>query len=241
MTPDWSFRNKRVLVVGPSASGKTTWALEAIRGFRGPRFLFDQKGEFAHRLQCSASHSPRQCMEAVRQSRPVCFNPHSVFPGRTEEGFAWFSALAFAYGKELPGEKLFVVDEVHHFTGTGAGQLPQGLRMILETGRCYRLHSIAISHGANLVNNRLRNQFSHVVAFASREENALRFLEGVGLQAEEVTRLAPLHFVERDVDASATRAGRIIWRGNRPSVQAGAASTDFPGKAKTPPPPASGG
>jgi len=241
MTPDWSFRNKRVLVVGPSASGKTTWALEAIAGFRGPRFCFDQKGEFAHRLKCTGARCPWECLRALKAGRPVCFNPHLKFPGKTEEGFGWFSDWAFRMAKELPGEKLFVVDEVHHFTGTGTGQLPQGLRMILETGRCYRLHSIAISHGANLVNNRLRNQFSHVVAFASREENALRFLEGVGLAAEQITGLAPLHFVERDIDASATRAGRIIWRGNRPRVHVGAASSDFPGKAKTPPPPASGG
>lgn len=215
MSPDYANEGRRVLVTGPSGSGKTSWVLNHVAAFKGRILAFDHKGEFASRLGWRAVGTGPEIGQELAAGRPVAFNPHARFPGRLDDAFGLFCGLAFAVGLEYRGEKLVIIDELQNWLGTARGQLPEGLARILETGRCYHLDSVCIAQAGNLVNCRLRGQFTEAVAFQTTERNALDVLSTFGLDPEAVSGLGRLEYLKRRLREGRTFRGRLSFPASR--------------------------
>lgn len=215
--PDWSARNRRIVVLGPSGSGKSSWLQCFLAGWRGRVLAFDHKGEFGARYRfpvCSHAAQLPECLAAGR----VAFNPQKEFEGCMAKGFEFCAAMAFSLAKRLPGETLFACDELQDWIGTGRKEMPAALGKVLESGRCYGLSSVALAQASNLVNCRLRQQFTEVVVFRQTEARALKFLDGAGLDTEAIGRLDKLHFTHVNLESGQSKSGRIAFQSGRPVI-----------------------
>lgn len=211
IAPDWTAKTRRVLVVGPSSSGKSSWAEVFLRGWRGMAWAFDHKTEFAKRCKLrQVSHLSE--LETALPGGRIAFNPHVDFEGRTADAFNLFAAVCSSAAKRLEGEKLFVVDELQDWIGAGRYELPASVARILESGRGYHLSTLALSQAGNLVNARLRQQFSEVVAFGQRDTRAFMFLADCGFNVEAVKSLGKLAFIHRNLDTGAESFGRLAFQ-----------------------------
>lgn len=222
MKPDWAFANERLLIVGPSGCGKTTLALSFLAGHLARRcqlFAFDQKGELGPRLNLPAHHSLEAVAVAAACGKPVVFNPHSVYPGNTAAGFHFLAASAWRVAQVSEPEIVLLVDELQDFTGPNRGDIPPPLASCVESGRGWKVHTVAIAQSANLVNARLRQQFNRVAVFRQSETTATDPLRAWGFDPEAVATLAPGAFIIRNRDTGETRPGDITWRANRPAVR----------------------
>lgn len=220
--PDWAFQNERTLAVGPSGCGKTTLALSLLAEFMARRchvFAFDQKGELCQRLGVPAAHSGADIRERFKAGVPVVYNPHREFPGDTAAGFLFFSGVAWHVARVIPGEVVFVVDEVQDFTGPSRSEIPRPLASIVESGRGWKLHTIAIAQGANLVNARLRQQFKRVAAFCQSESTAVGPLAAWGFDPDAVAALPPGRFILRNRETGVDRLGAITWKSGQAAVR----------------------
>lgn len=207
MKADWTARTRRILVVGPSQSGKSSWAEVCLRGWPGRVWAFDHKGEFAARCKLPVV-SHLSDLEQGLLGR-CAFNPHVDFEGQTGRAFNLFSAVAWEASKRLEGEKLFVVDELQAFIGPSRYELPQALANLLESGRGYRASVLCIAQGGNLVNARLRQQFTECVAFRQSEVRAVSMLETLGFQRERLSVLSRLQFIHRNIETGGEVLGQL--------------------------------
>lgn len=222
MKPDWSFANERLLICGPSGCGKTTLALSFLATHLARRcqlFAFDQKGELATRLGVPACHTQQAVAMSSCTGQPVVFNPHSVFAGNTAAGFHFLAGAAWNVARVSPSEVVLLVDELQDFTGPNRGDIPPPLASCVESGRGWKIHTLAIAQSANLVNARLRQQFNRVAVFRQSETTAVDPLRSWGFDPEAVAALAPGAFILRNRDTGETRPGDITWRSNLPQVR----------------------
>lgn len=222
MKPDWTSTNERWLICGPSGCGKTTLALSLVARFLARRsllFAFDQKGELAKRLSNKPVETAGQIRESILAGGPVVFNPHYAYAGHTAASFHLFAAIAWRVAQIFQGEVVFLVDELQDFTGPSRSEIPAPLASIVESGRGWKIHTLAIAQSANLVNARLRQQFNRVAVFRQSESTAVDPLRAWGFDPEAVAALAPGKFIIRNRDTGETRPGDITWRENRPAVR----------------------
>lgn len=208
---DWSLFNRRILVVGPSGSGKSSW-LEVFLSGTAPSVrvcAFDQKGEMARRYRLPAWSDPRVASRALAFS--AAFNPHPAFPGETDQAFRLWTWWVWMSAQVMPGRCLVVVDELQDFVRPGVNGVPAGLRRLLTSGRGYGVDVVCLAQASNEVAARLRGQFNEVVAFATTEPRALDMLRAFGLDPDRVRALPRLHFIHRSRDTGGERVGRITF------------------------------
>lgn len=220
--PDWTFSNERTLVVGPSGCGKTTLALSLLAEHLARRarvFAFDQKGELSKRIGVPSAPYGVGIRHRFKCGDAVIYNPHNDYPGAVAAAFLFFAAVAWNVAHAIPDEVVFVVDEVQDFTGPSRSEIPAPLASIVESGRGWKLHTIAIAQGANLVNARLRQQFNRVAAFRQSESTAVGPLTAWGFDPDAVAALPPGRFILRDRDTGIDRQGAITWKAGRAAVR----------------------
>ncbi len=190
-------------VFGGSGTGKTTYALKFVA--RAPArcvFLFDAEGEFAERMKIPPARTTWELDAAIRTGW-VCFDPHTMFPGRLEEGLDYLARLALAASARLPGRKFFVVDELGRYV-TGC-VVPQPLKVLVQTGRRYGLDGIFIGQQPNELHNTIRCQLTEVVCFQLMDDRALDFPKAFGFDPEAIRSLAPYHYICRNNRGGETR------------------------------------
>ena len=207
---------------GPSGCGKTTLALSLCEGLRQRTgalvMAFDQKGELAKRLGIKAAHTGKDLVERVSAGSDVAFNPHAKFPGNVAAGFCFFSAFAWHVSTIWKEETIFLVDEVQDFVGATRTEVPRPLASIVESGRGYKVHSIAIAQAANLVNSRLRQQFNRVAVFRQTDGTATAPLIAWGFDPGRVASLPRLSALVLNRENGEVQTARITWRAGRASV-----------------------
>jgi hypothetical protein len=202
-------RPTKLLITGRSGTGKSTYFTRFVLGSRYHfRFVFDHEGEFQQRTRYPAAVTQEDLVNHLDARRMVIFDPAAMFPGRTQEAFAFFCEWVFVVCEHLPGRKLFACDELQKLTGTAA--VSWEFACILETGRRRGIDLAMISQAPNLIHNRVRNSLTECVTFVHNDANAVQFLLDVGFGEEDVRNLAPGAFICRDLVTQTKETGRVF-------------------------------
>jgi hypothetical protein len=205
-------KSSKVLITGQSGTGKSTFWTRYVLGHGAAfKFVFDHEGEISFRLHHRAAFTAGELGVAAASGFCI-FDPSRMFAGRLPEAFAFFCRFVFDFSSHLKAYasrgKLFACDEVQQFLTPGA--VPAEFATVLECGRRYSLDVVCVAQAPNILHNRLRNQLSEVVAFRALDENALRFLEGVGFQPESVRRLPDGAFIAANLRSGRQVPGRVF-------------------------------
>lgn len=205
-------RTLKIGITGASGTGKSLFFTQFI--LRAPhvhKFIFDHEGEFGERLGIPGLTDEDQMANALAGGREyIIFDPSEMFEGNLPGAFDFFSEFVFEVSKleefkERP--KIFCCDELQKIIGTDV--VTPGLACIVETGRRYTLDWVNISQGIHTIHNRVRQQFTEVVAFRTLEKRALAYLEEVGFDSEQVTALPDFHFIARNLKTSGELQGAV--------------------------------
>lgn len=183
-------------IFGGSGTGKTTYAMKYMASASAKCvFIYDAEGEFSERMKIPPARTTFELDQAIL-SGWVCYDPHTMFPGNLEDGLEYFARLALAAADRLPGRKLFAVDELGRYMS--GFQVPQPLKVLIQTGRRSGLDGVWIGQQPNELHNTVRCQLSEVVCFQLTDETALEFQKKFGFDTEAVRNLAPFRFIARN-------------------------------------------
>lgn len=203
------------IVAGVSGSGKSTFALRyLVNAPLQTRFLFDPepgefdpaKGEFADRLQLPAARDLYELSLALCRGW-VAFDPHSLFPGRLDDAFAFFCDYAWEMSARLPGEKVLIVDEAWRYINTR--REPAELACCTRSGRKRGLSCMFLTQTPHLLHAAIRNECSELVCFRLGDARCLEMPRDRGFDVAVLPRLADLEFVARNLDSGGALRGRI--------------------------------
>jgi len=210
-------------IVGMSGTGKTIYLFSELVNRVGTRFFFDQEGQHEsylapkgvkYRLLLTEDDfldfENDDAPKKAEDGELVIFDPVKLYEGRSTDAFNFFCEWVFELSKRedwKPLPKLFGVDELQTLISTD--DITFYLSCVLETGRRYMLDWVSIQQAFNLVHNRLRNQLTEIVAFRTIERQALKFLEDLGFEPEQVKALPDLSYIRRDLKLSTTVEGEI--------------------------------
>lgn len=198
----------KVGITGSSGCGKSTFGLRLLSGAKARcKFIFDHKGEFSLRLGIPPVTSVAGLAAAA--ASPWClFQPHAMFKGRLPDAFLFFCDFAYEVAGDLPGRKLFVVDELQLFTSTN--HLAPEVAAIWEDGRIRGLDAVWHSSQVNIVHNRIRNQTTEVVTFNQADGTALAWLQEFGFDPAAVRGLPRGRYLSMGRYGGATVAGKVF-------------------------------
>jgi len=209
-----SLRNITVCA-GVSNSGKSTFALRyLVNADLAVRYIFDpapgewnaDQGEFSDRLGIRAAKDGYELGLALCRGW-VCFDPHTLFPGRLTEAFDFFCDWAYQTSLRIPGQKILVVDEAWLYQTNQS--IPLELQMIVQSGRKRGLALMITLQEPNRLNSALRNGVSEMVCFQLQSDLALKCVGDYGFKPEDLRALAPLHFISRNLDSGGELRGEV--------------------------------
>ncbi len=199
----------RLFVEGTSGMGKSTYLVKFLQGAAATcRFVFDPEGSFKKRLARPAVTRKEDLVPAAR-SGWVIYDPAVMFPGEFQKGFDFFARWSWWMSNQIPGRKVFAVDELQTWSGTGSKGIGPGLSLVLEGGRRYGLDSILVTLASNAVHNRIRGSATDIVAFRTTEDIPLAWLEGKGFDREEIKMLPAFRYVLRVAGRAETWRGQV--------------------------------
>jgi len=203
------------LLEGVSSYGKSTFCFRyLVNADLSVRFLFDPDpgefnpdvGEFADRLGLSPAYDEYTLALAVVRGW-VAFDPHTMFPGRLEEAFAWFCEWSWNLSLKIPGQKVLVVNDAWNYCSPHS--IPPGMAKIVQSGRHRRLHLMIVTTEPNKLNSSVLNGVSECVAFRLQSKQALALVTDQGFDANEVAALDRLQFVARNRDSGGELRGKV--------------------------------
>lgn len=202
-------RRQCVLVVGKSGSGKSTFALRYLVAddSLACRFIFDPEGEFSTRLGLSAAITAQEC-ELALDDGFVVFDPHTLFPGDMNAAVEWFCGFAFEASSRMKGAKVLLLDEAWKYCNPGSIPLP--LANCIQTGRKRGLGMMFATQRPNRLNEAITNETTELVCFRLQGENALKRVEELGVDRDEVTGLPPGAFIALNVDTGGEMRGKVF-------------------------------
>jgi hypothetical protein len=203
----------KILIVGKSGSGKTTYLLRYIKhSDHAQVFIFDHKLEFQEREGILVSNSIDDCTERLKKGEKfISYHYAEEFPGDSETAFQFYCEWIFEVSKVLREDgksRLFAADEVNRFTGTS--DMGWSFRQLIEDGRLQGLDFIGTSHAANQIHNRLRLQLSEIVALRTLDPRPLAFLEENGFDPEAIKSLPTGAFIVKDLDNDSFTSGKLF-------------------------------
>jgi hypothetical protein len=195
------------MVLGMTGSGKTTFALRYLLNVPAAcRFVFDDKGQVAHRLRIRHAGTAREC-EASLETRWCVFNPHVMFPGETEKAFRWFCHWVYETSRRGPGKKVLLVDEVWQWCSPNG--IPKELAMVSQTGRVENLELVVASQMPHKLHSSIIGQSTELVCFRLQERLALQSVRDLGLTLDP-SRLNRGSYVSLNRLSGGLLAGRIF-------------------------------
>ena len=198
------------IVAGVSGSGKTTFALRYLvaRQDFTCRFLFQEpKRDFTERLKIPDAENEGELACAVEDGF-VIFHPAQMFQGDWALGLEWFAQWSYQLAAQMPGRKILLVDEMWKYCSPQ--KVPRGVMQWVNDGRSYGCETLFASTQPNKLNETLLNGATEIVCFRLQGRNALASVEGLGLDAAEVSGLAPGSFVARNCETGGETRGRVF-------------------------------
>jgi hypothetical protein len=181
------------LVVGMTGSGKSTFAYRHLINCPAAcRFLFDDLGRAASRLEVRPCYTPAE-LEAAIPSRWVVFNPHRAFPGDTKAAVRFFCKWTFEASKRGPGKKLLLIDEVWQWQDREG--IPKELALCVQAGREEGLELVTCTQQPEDVHPAITGQSTELVAFRLADPSSLRRVRQLGIEEQDVSVLQPGSFI----------------------------------------------
>jgi hypothetical protein len=170
------------------------------------RFIFDAEDEYSQRLRLQPAE------DAYRLSLHLCtgwivFDPHTMFTGRLDDGFAFFCEWVFTMSERLPGRKLLVVDEAWRYVDSRTH--PVELESCVRSGRKRGLECLFNTQTPNLLHSTIRNECSELVCFRLSDQKCLEMPAARGFEVDQVKALPDLHFISRNLDSGGELRGAI--------------------------------
>lgn len=204
---DYSWRSTKKLYVGCSGSGKTTLFFQhASREKARVKFWYDHKAmEFSQRFGLKPLFEADELMEQTIKGGNVCFVPSRMFPGKPDEGFAFFCDFVFSVSEQFKGRKLLCADELQRLVGTNSK--PDTLLTLCDVGRTYQIDCFFIASSANTIHNLVRHQITEVFAFRQGTKNAVEWLEEKGFDPEKLQTLKNGEWLQRNLDTGEAGSG----------------------------------
>lgn len=192
-----------VVVTGATRSGKTAWTAQQVAGL-ARLLVWDSAEEWALRFDCERITSPAELaarlapakLERLAYVRPV-----------TASEFAFFCRCAWVWLRAARGA--LVVEELADVTHPGKAPPAWGeiVRKGLRYGpTIYALTQRPSESDKTALGNATRVH-AHRMAFPADREYLARVL---GVRLEELERLAPLEYLERDLAGQVSR-GRVTF------------------------------
>lgn len=211
---------RHLLTCGKSGMGKTTWALEYMKGAPHDRIaIYDHQDEFAFRMGAKIATTIEEFLTLMESERVVCFQFGKNYAGYKREMFAEFCDVVFDTAEVLNRkglECLFVCDELQQFvTGTQIESAPAEFRQILETGRRRGLDSLSLSRAPNRVNVAIREEFTELILFKLNDEQSLKFARDVGADTDAVAALPPHHYLYYNIISGREAGLKLEFKGKK--------------------------
>lgn len=201
--------NKRSVTIcaGVQGTGKSTFALRyLVNAPLQVRFVFDPEGEYSERLDLAAD-SDLYDLALHLCGGWILFDPHTLFPGRLEDAFAFFCEWTFEVSARIPGRKLLVVDEAWRYISPR--REPVELAMCTRSGRKRGLDCLFNTQTPHLLHAAIRNECSELVCFRLGDPRCLEMPRDRGFDQEEIRALPDLQFISRNLDSGGELRGRL--------------------------------
>jgi hypothetical protein len=201
----------KIVVTGQSGSGKTTYVMRYLKNSPYHHVVvFDHKLEFFERENIQPEFNRENLVEhVVAGKRVISYSPLDDFPGNSQSGFEFICEWSYEIARASDKRFLFVCDEFNRFTDSNS--VGWEFTQLIEDGRLWGLDFIGTAHGGNQIHNRIRSQFTEVVAFHTEDKTPLAFLEEYGFDVDEVRGLAiPGEFITKDCVKTKFVRGRLF-------------------------------
>lgn len=197
------------LVAGRSGAGKSIFSRRYLRNAQGVavRLIWDDDGEHARAFGIRPANSVDD-LEAGVPMGWVCFDPATLFPGRTEDAFAFWCEWCFEVSRRGPGRKIMLIDEAWRYCQPSF--IPAELARVVQTGRKWELETVFATQRPQRLNESILGEVTEAVSFQLIGENAADRLEKTyGLQAADIERLPAGHWIARNMRGGAFLRGRL--------------------------------
>jgi hypothetical protein len=201
------YQREVTVVGGVSWSGKTTFTLRyLVNAPLDVRFIFDARGDFSERLGLPAAGDLYELSLALCTGW-VIFDPHTLFRGRFDEGFAFFCDWSYEKSLQLPGRKVAVVDEAWKYVTTR--RHPVELETCVREGSHAGLDTLFASQTPGQLHETIRAECTELVCFHLEEDKTLDWPVSKGMIADELKSLPNFHYVARNLQTRAELRGSI--------------------------------
>jgi hypothetical protein len=175
---DYTLDSHLTTIVGVSGSGKSTAAFRYLLNCPAAcRFIWDDQGQASARLKIPHASTASELDRAL-STRWVLFNPHRMFPGQAEKGFAFFCEWAFAMSQSGRGKKLFMADEIWRYQDRD--KIPMGLAKIAQMGRAENLELVSVTQRPHLISDSIMGETTELICFLLTDSVRLRKVQSMG-------------------------------------------------------------
>ena len=195
------------LVTGMSGKGKSTLVRRLVAKDRAPwKFAFDTfKKEFTRFMDWPLVIDAPGLLAQVKAGRPSAFFSAPLFPGDRIEGFNFWIRWVYEVGKELPGRKLVVIEEIEKTTAHRNRPLAPAFSEMLDEGRAAQFDVMMIAQRVSTVSELVRAQTTEICTFQHVDGNQLRWLEEEGFDPVAVAKMARGEYLWRDRETGQQR------------------------------------
>jgi hypothetical protein len=209
--PNYANPRSIILVFGAGECGKTGFAIKYVLNVPAScRFIFDHKGQIAHRLKLKACGTAAEC-EAAVPTGWVVFNPFIMFQAhQLVDAFRWFCFWAMQVSDRDNGQhkKILFVDELWELTDNRT--LPVELETIVRTGRHVNLEFLSCTHQPREYHVLIRSQVTEFVAFNTVEPYQLEAIRPYWSGVDQAAALGKGEFIAVNRESRAELRGRLF-------------------------------
>jgi len=202
------------LVSGMSGKGKSTFARKLAIAHRARwKFAFETwKREYSAAPPNGLSWA--KCVDepglrrAVMEGRPSAYYSAPMYPGDRIGGFNFWATWVANVGKQLPGGKLIIVEEIEVTTAHRNSPLCPAFSEILDELRGAKFDVIMIGQRVSTVNELIRAQTTDIITFQHVDPNQLKWLDRESFDTRAVEVLKRGEYVWRQRETAKETTNR---------------------------------
>lgn len=195
------------LITGMSGKGKSTFSRAMVARDRAPwKFAFDTfKKEYTRFLGWPLCIDEPAMKRALLAGRPSAFYAAPLFPGDRPEGFNFWIRWVYEMGKQLPGRKLVIIEEVEKTTAHVNTPLSPAFAEMLDEGRAAQFDVMLISQRLSSMNRNIRTTLTDICTFQHTDPDELDWLKRERFDCAAVEKLVRGEYIWKDREAGTFR------------------------------------